>query len=278
MTFAPIDLGRFRCDPAPAPAYAAELRALGRAVRRAEVAYATGFGLDRRRFDGAAGDSFRARCRSLLDAATEVSGNLASLSEAAEELSLDAQRLDGLVDETMRLARTGGLVVAADTIHPPDAESRFEDTPALVQGWRAWDAVTQRHIEVETTYGRILDDWIRALGRFGYSAWARDRVLQGPDDVLPPPAAPPVIGPRPPGDAPRLDEESRAWWVEGHRGWDGEWVHAHWRPLGPEGHLPVVLADRGPHVGEHPSGATTARWVGGRWQPVVPERLPPSIA
>ncbi len=263
MTFEPIRIGRYRCDPEPARVLARELHELSQAAADLEAAYTAGARLDRGELDGEAGVSLRLRCRLRLDTAGQLCTNLHSLGGAAEELARDTYGIGILLDEMVHIARDGGLALSDGSIHPPHATTRIEDTPALVQGWRAWDRLTARHADVAARYERTVDDWVRALGRHGFSDGR---------DVLPPSGPSTMLG-----EQHRLDAESRAQWVEGHRGRDGEWVHAHWQPIGPDGHG-TFFAAGSPHAGEHPTGATRARWVDGRWEPVVPEPRPPAIA
>ncbi|WP_248583469.1 hypothetical protein [Nocardioides sp. InS609-2] len=297
MTFEAIYLGKYRCEPGPARTYAQELRELGKAAGETEDAYAVGLNLDRREFEGEAGDSFRAQCKARMLAAAELRANMGHLSEAAGEAARDAHDIAILLDEMVAIAHTGGLVVSSDAIHPPDNAVRREDTPALVQGWRAWDQLTSRRAAVDASYHQSIDDWVQAIAHYGYSEWARDSVPAGawiPDthhdkgDGLP---ENPVMHDRiAPVEVPsqvaaallgrheggRFDSDSRAQWIEGHRNKLGEWVHAHWQPFGPDGHGTIIFATDNPHAGEHSSGATRARWVDGRWEPVVPDR-PPSV-
>ena len=317
MGWNPVPVDYLEAEPSAVRELAHGLRALGAALLGCGAAFRAGGTVPTQVFEGRAGGRFRARCLDRRAEALATAVELESLSGAADELARDLDDLRLLLQQVRGVAHGGGLEVGGAAVWPPHPAERREDTPALRAAWSAYDRCWTLRETFETRRDAAERAWRTAL---------RDVPVRGPHRPRPepgspalPPAGAPSVGdrvlspveapPHRPEDRrgailggtcePRYDERSRARWIEGHRDSDGACVHAHWQPVGPDGHgsgavevtrVPGFRDDDGtwhharwreeghPHAGEHPSGARLARWVDGRWEPVGREPRPPSVA
>lgn len=257
MAWNPVPVDLLEAEPSDVRHLADDLRALGARLLGCGAVLRAGSAVPADSFDGVAGDRFRSTCLLQREVALATALELEALGGAADELSRDLDDLRVLLQQLRGIAHGGGLEVGAAAVWPPHPTERHEDTAALRAAWSAYDRCWTLRETLETRRDAAERAWRTAL------LGATVDVDPPPPERVPAPesgeAAGRVAGLLGPGAGPRLGEHSRARWIEGHRGRDGEWVHAHWQPVGPDGHgsrtVEVTRVDGHPHACEHPSGA-----------------------